>query len=200
MKDLLIIGAGGHARVVLAALDSDVRPRLVDPAVSAGASLDGVPILGGDDVLASRKDAAHVAIGDNRRRRSVVDGIEPREWRSVVSPHAVILGPVEIGDGAFVGARAVLQPGVRIGRHAIVNTGAIIEHDCTVGDFAHIAPGVVLAGGVTVGDGSLIGAGAVVRPGVSVGRDAVVGAGAVVIRDAPDGVTVVGNPARALER
>lgn len=199
-EPLIIVGAGGHARVVLAALSDSPVAGWVTPDHPPGAVLDGVPVLGGDALLTSRSEPAHAAIGDNARRRAVVERAGPRAWRAIVSPHAIILGPVEIGEGAFIGARAVLQPGVRIGRHAIVNTGAIVEHDGAVGDFAHIAPGAVLAGGVSVGEGALVGAGAVVTPGVAIGRDAVVGAGAVVVRDVADGVTVVGNPARPVER
>jgi sugar O-acyltransferase (sialic acid O-acetyltransferase NeuD family) len=197
---LIILGGGGHARVVLAAVGEATVARVVTPDLVPGDRLDGTEILGGDEVLAFHPGPTHAAIGDNARRREVVGHVGARTWQSIVSPHALILGPVEIGEGAFIGARAVVQPGARIGRHAIVNTGAIVEHDGVVGDFAHIAPGAVLSGGVRVGDDTLIGAGAVVTPGISIGRDAVIGAGAVVVRDVPDGVTVVGNPARPLER
>ncbi len=196
----MIVGAGGHARVVLAALSDSPVAGWVTPDDPEGTLIGGLPVLGGDALLSSRPEPAHAAIGDNARRRAVVESAGRRVWRAIVSPHALILGPVEIGEGAFIGARAVVQPGARIGRHAIVNTGAIVEHDGVVGDFAHIAPGAVLSGGVRVGDDTLIGAGAVVTPGISIGRDAVIGAGAVVVRDVPDGVTVVGNPARPLER
>lgn len=198
MIDLLLIGAGGHARVVLAAL-LDVRVGLVDVVRPVGTIVDGAVVLGGDDIMASHAGPAHVAIGDNARRRAVIGRAGPRTWRAIVSSHAIALGAIEIGEGTFVGARAVLQPGARIGRHVIVNTGAIVEHDATIGDFAHIAPGSILAGGVSIGEGALVGAGAVVLPGISIGTDVVVGAGAVVVADLPDGVTVVGNPARQVE-
>lgn len=200
MTDLLIIGAGGHARVVLAALSDGVRPALVDPAVPSGTRLDGIPVLGGDEVLASHIEGTHVAIGSNVRRRDAVDRAGPRAWTTIISPLAHVIDGVTLAEGAFVGARAVIQPGAKIGRHVIINTGAIVEHDCVVGDFAHVAPGAVLCGAVVVGEGALVGAGAVVTPGITIGRDTVIGAGAVVVADVPDGVTVVGNPARPLER
>lgn len=197
---VLIVGAGGHARVVLAAATEFSVVGVLAPDLAPGAAIDGVTVLGGDDLLTSRFEPAHVAIGDNGRRRAVVSRAGTRAWTTVISPLAHVIGAVTLAEGAFVGARAVIQPGAKIGRHSIVNTGAIVEHDCVVGDFAHVAPGAVLCGAVVVGEGALVGAGAVVRQGITIGRDAVIGAGAVVVRDVPDGVTVVGNPARPLER
>lgn len=197
---IILIGGGGHARVVLSALGASDRIGLLDPALAVRSRVGEAVVLGGDEVLATRPEPAHVAIGDNARRREVVTRLGPRAWQAVVSPHALVIGAGDIGEGAFVGARAVLQPGVQIGRHVIVNTGAILEHDCLVGDFVHIAPGAVVCGGVRIGDDAFIGAASVIVPGVTVGKRATVGAGAVVIRDVPDGVTVVGNPARLLER
>jgi sugar O-acyltransferase (sialic acid O-acetyltransferase NeuD family) len=199
MIELMIVGAGGHARVVLAALPPETAVAILDRADRVGADMDGVSVIGDDDLLMSRSEPAHVAIGDNARRRAIVARAGPRAWATIVSPDALLIGEPEVGDGAFIGARAVVQASARIGRHAIVNTGAIVEHDCIVGDFAHVGPGAILCGAASIQEGALVGAGAVVIPGIVIGRDAVVGAGAVVVRSVPDGVTVVGNPARPLE-
>jgi acetyltransferase EpsM len=90
----------------------------------------------------------------------------------------------------------MVQPNATLGRHVLINTGASVDHDCVVGDYAHISPQAALSGHVSIGEGTHIGVGAVVIPKVRVGRWCKVGAGTVVIRDLPDHVTAVGNPAR----
>ncbi len=104
------------------------------------------------------------------------------------------------GLGLIAMNHACIGPGVMLGDNVLINTGAIIEHDCAIGDHVHIAPGAILCGNVTVGEGAHIGAGAVVRQGIHIGAWSVVGCGAVVVKDVPDGVTVVGNPARPIKR
>lgn len=198
--DLVIVGAGGHARVVLSILDSRSVQGLLDPAFAPGTRVDGAIVLGGEDALPDRTGPMHVAIGDNRRRREVVERFGSRTWQTIISAMATAPPGLEIGEGTFVGTRAVIQPGSRIGRHVIINTGAIVEHDCSIGDFVHIGPGAVLCGGVKVGEDTLVGASAVIVPGVLIGRAATVGAGSVVLSSVADGQTVVGNPARLLER
>lgn len=208
----MIVGGGGHAKVVLDALlasgmaeplgilDADER--------RAGRTLLGVPVLGGDDRLpeAVRMGATHyvVAIGSIGRcqprieaaRRCDAAGLEPlavRHPRAVVSEHATV------GKGCQIMAGAIVQPGAVLSEHAIVNTGAIVEHDCSVGAFAHVATGARLCGNVQVGDQAHIGAGATIRQGIIVGFQAIVGAGAVVVGDVAPDTTVVGVPAKPVE-
>ena len=105
-----------------------------------------------------------------------------------------------IGAGTFIAATAVVNPDARVGEHCIINTGAIVEHDNVIGSFVHIAPGVNLGGRVIVGEGTDIFTNATVIPDVTIGKNCVIGAGAVVLKVAPDGVTMVGNPARVISK
>lgn len=166
------------------------------PGSEQGRKLLGIPVL---TTHPPEGSSLVSAIGDNGRRRAVVDavGLEA-PW--VVARHAssVIDPSANVGPGAFVAAGAVLQPGCRIGPHAVVNTTAVIEHDCLVESFAHVAPGAILLGDVVVGEGALVGGGARVMRGVHIGPWSRVGAGAVVLNDVPPGTTVVGIPARPL--
>lgn len=94
---------------------------------------------------------------------------------------------------------AIVNACAKVGRHCIINTGSTVGHDVVLGDFVHVAPHATVTGAVTVGEGTWIGAGAVVRQGIHIGKWCMIGAGAVVVKDVPDGVTVVGNPARVIK-
>lgn len=198
---LVVLGAGGHGKVVVATLDAlQRRPDAVydDDPKTHGTNVLGVPVVGAlDDLKGSSEVEAVIGIGapyDVRLR--VVRRLALR-WISALHPRAVIHDSAEIGEGTVVFAGAVVQPDAVLGRHVIVNTGATVDHDCEIGDFAHVGPGVHLCGGVTVGAGTLVGVGASVRPGVRIGDGATVGAGSVVVSDVEPEATVVGVPARA---
>ena len=192
-----IIGAGGHAKVVVATLLERGVP--VARAYSrephgAGAALLAVPISHGEP---SRVERGVIAVGDNRARQMLAQRVTAGRWETVVHPRAYVHASATLGAGVVVFAGAVVQPDAVIGDHVILNTGATIDHDCRVEAFAHVAPGAHLAGGVTVGEGALVGIGSAVAPGRSIGAWARVGAGAAVLRDVAAGTTVVGVPARA---
>jgi sugar O-acyltransferase (sialic acid O-acetyltransferase NeuD family) len=119
---------------------------------------------------------------------------------NAIHPSAVISGSVKMGDGVMIAANATLNPLVEIGRGVICNTSTSIDHECIIGDFCHIAPGAVLCGNVQVGRNTFIGANSVIRQGIVIGNNVTIGAGTVVVKDVPDGATVVGNPAKQLIR
>jgi len=201
---LYIIGAGGHAKVVLSTVleaGLSVDGLFDDDPKKQGIDIMGIPVIGRISDARKRGPACGIlAIGDNRTRYRLAQELSEWEWLPVVHPKAYVHPSVRLGPGTVVFAGAIVQPGVRVGAHIIINTGATVDHDCLVGDFVHIAPGAHLAGSVTIGEGALIGIGAVVLPGIKVGAWAVVGAGAVVVEDVPPHVTVVGVPAKPLKR
>jgi len=194
-----LIGAGGHAKVVLDAL------------LEGGSSLSGIAVradVPAPDLLSLPVATPaiapsltalsfHVAIGAAAARERLQDKAEAAGGSAltVVHPAASVSRFATVADGSFVAAGAVVSPGAAVGRGVIVNHGAVIDHDCAVGDFSHIAPNATLGGGVKVGARCLIGAGAVVLPGVSIGDDVTIGAGAVVTRDVASAQTWTGVPA-----
>lgn len=117
---------------------------------------------------------------------------------NAIHPSAVISASVCMGDGVMIAANATINPMAEIGRGVICNTSTSIDHECIIGDFVHIAPGAVLCGNVQVGRGTFIGANSVIRQGIVIGNNVTIGAGTVVVKDIPDGATVIGNPGRTL--
>lgn len=196
----VVVGAGGHAKVVIATLQAaghTVQAVLDDNEAKIGTAVLGIPITGPTAALAEFGAApAVLAIGDNRRRCELVEAFRDQHWGIAVHPRAVVHASVCLGAGTVVFAGAIVQPEAVLGPHTIINTGASVDHDCRLGRGVHVAPGARLAGDVWVGDGALLGLGSVVLPGVSIGAWATVGAGAVVTASVPDHRVAVGVPAR----
>lgn len=204
LKSAYVIGAGGHAKVVISTLQAmgfKVEAVFDDDESKIDTTLLGVPIR---DRVAKIMEATPLptvnAIGSNVARRKLSNQLDGINWLTIVHPSAFVHPSVQIGCGTVVFAGAVIQPDTIIGAHSIVNTGTTIDHDCQTGDFVHIAPGVHLAGEVKVGEGTFLGIGSSVIPQVKIGSWCVVGAGSVVIKDVPDNVVVVGVPARILRK
>lgn len=202
-----MLGAGGHAKVVIEVLrQTHPELQLVGclAAEASGDTILGVPILGGDDRLAQLRshevEHAFVAIGDNRLRERLAARARSLDYvlPALISPAAHVSPSARIEAGAAIFAGAAIQAEALVEPLAIINTAASVDHDCVVGAAAHVGPGAVLAGGVVLGARAFVGAGAVVIPKIQVGEDAVVGAGACLVRDAPPSSTMIGVPARPL--
>jgi UDP-perosamine 4-acetyltransferase len=206
---MIVLCAGGHARVVIEALLSrGIRPVAVTDrdAARIGEAIGGIPITGSDeDILKMDAKAVELANGLGNRATRLDSGLSGRHalfhrftalgYKFPVISHlsAVIASDATLGDGVQVMAGAVIQSAARIGRNVLVNTRAVVEHDCVVGDHAHVAPGAVLCGGVSIGKGAHVGAGATVLVGAKVGAGSIIAAGAVVARDVEAGAFVGGG-------
>ena len=210
-KKCLIIGSGGHAKVLADALLLGDTYETVgfldrDPA-RQGMKFLGIEVLGGEELIPKLlAQGVHTAvigvggIGDNIPRERVFSKTLAAGFDivGVVHPSALISAFASVEASAQILAGAHIGPSSSIGRGTIINTGVLVEHDCRVGDFTHIASGAILGGNVTLGAHVHIGSGAVVLQSLSVGDGAIVGSGAVVTRDVPPGDIVVGVPAKRL--
>jgi UDP-perosamine 4-acetyltransferase len=206
LPSLVLVGAGGHAKVVIEVARAQGRFAIVgvvDPRPPADRVL-GVPVLGGDEALPRLRAEgvawAFVALGGNAARERIGGALRAAGFRlaTLVHPGAEVMPSARVGEGVVAMPRVVVGAEARVEDLAILNTGAVVEHDNLIGAAAHVAPGVALAGNVRVGARALVGVGSAVRPGVSIGADAVVGAGSAVVADVPAGATVGGAPARPL--
>jgi UDP-perosamine 4-acetyltransferase len=180
---LRILGAGGHARVLIDVFRAMGGGEVVlfDDQKPDGTVVDGAPVRGRlADALGP--GPAAVALGDNALRRHWALALlaSGADLPVLVHPSAAISPLGAIGAGTVVAMRAVLGPGAVLGRFCIVNTMAGVDHDCVVGDGAHIAPAAILCGGVHVGEGALVGAGAILTPGARVSAGGFVKAGTVL--------------------
>jgi sugar O-acyltransferase (sialic acid O-acetyltransferase NeuD family) len=206
--DVVIVGAGGHGKVVLDILRAADQHRIVgflDADTSlVDTSIDGVKVLGGVNLLPRLRHqkirGAIVAIGDNRVRMSYAKLVADAKLDLInaIHPRAVVSTSAELKRNVVVAANATICAQAQLGESVIANTGCIIEHECIVADGAHICPGAILAGRVRVGMGAMIGLGARILPCLNVEDLSVVGAGATVTKDVAAGQTVVGTPARQM--
>ncbi len=201
MKELIIIGAGGHGRVI-----ADIAQKL--GTYDKIAFLDdgdvkeimGLPVVG--KVADMQKYAASadmfVAIGNSKVRGDFIERLLTMGANvpTLIHPSAIIGACVEIGAGTAIMAGTVINPCSQLGKGVILNTCSSIDHDCIIGDYCHIAVGVHVAGTVCLGDKVWLGAGATIKNNVNVCSDCVIGAGAVVVKDITESGTYIGVPAK----
>lgn len=202
MADVIIIGAGGHGKVIADIVLSAGNTLLgfLDDG-RLGQTCLGFPVLGKIEDYVNYPQAEFViAIGNAAAREKIAGDVTGVTWHTAIHPAAVISKlDVTIGEGTVIMAGAVVNPGAAIGRHCIVNTTAVVEHDNRIGDFVHVSVGAKLAGVVTVGKSTWIGVGAAVKNATTICGDCMIGAGAVVVKDIREPGTYVGVPARRLQ-
>jgi sugar O-acyltransferase (sialic acid O-acetyltransferase NeuD family) len=209
MDPIVVIGGGGHAKVVLSILRKLGKYQIV-----GYTDLRDNGVLLGADYLGSDQELTSMAAGQSRLNAVLAigqvglgmarQGVQSRlhslslSFPSIVSPNAVVNEEVRFGAGVTVMDGVVINSGASIGRGAIVNTNSTVEHDVRIDDWVHIAPGVTISGGVTIGRFSMIGAGATVIGGKQIASECIVGAGATVVHNLTEPGVYVGSPARRI--
>lgn len=197
MNKLIIIGAGGHGKVIadIALKNGYTNICFIDD--NAIGEVLGFPIIGRTSDLPKLNDSATdfvIAIGNNKVRQDIAESYDVK-WVTLVHPSAQIAVDVSIDTGTVIMANAVVNPSTKIGKHCIINTGAIVDHDNVIEDYVHISPRAVLGGVVYVGSLSHVGIGATVKNVITVCPNCVIGAGAVVVKNIVMSGTYVGVPA-----
>lgn len=205
MKKLVIVGSGGHGKVIadIASTTNNYSSiEFRDDRFSRKLKVLGHWVVGNSSITSKEisKSSIIIAVGDNYKRARLYSKLQERscEFAKMIHPSANVSMHSQIGSGTVIMTGAVVNVDSKIGQNCIVNTSAVIEHDCIIGEHSHIAPGALITGGVTIGNGVLIGAGAIVLPNLTIGKGAIIGAGAVVIGDVEDESVLVGNPAKPI--
>ncbi len=204
---IILVGGGGHCKVVLSILLENKKYEIVgifDQQNKIGRKILGIDIKYTDDQLEKvHKKAMNAfvtlgSIGKSEKRIFLFNKLKNIGYTLpiIISKYAVISKETHIGEGTVVMPGAIVNPGAIIGKNCIINTGSIIEHDCIIGDHVHIAPGVTLSGGVRIGNKSHIGTGSSIIQNIKIGKNVIVGAGSVVIKNILDNTKVYGVPAK----
>lgn len=202
-KKLVIIGAGGHGKVVanIAKLNGyDVIVFLDD---DTGKTMCGLyPIVGtSQDINQYKNNDFIVGIGNNVIRRNITLQLLKEHYNVVtlIHPTAVIDETVQMGKGSVVMANVVINADTIVGIGCIINTSSSVDHDCIIRDFVHVCPGCHIAGGVTIGDNTWIGVGSSIINNVNIIKDCMIGAGCVIINDILESGTYVGIPSKKIK-
>lgn len=205
-KPIIILGAGGHASVLIDILISCSEQIIGILTPEKIQSWNGIEVIGNDDkLLEYQPDQVLLvnAIGSVKQptlRAKIYQVCKEKgySFANVIHPSAIVSSGATLSEGAQIMAGAIIQTGVQIGENVLVNTRSSIDHDCIIGRNVHIAPGVTISGGVEINDNVHIGTGSVVIQGIKIEDNSVIGAGAVVIHNVNSGETVVGVPAKLI--
>jgi sugar O-acyltransferase, sialic acid O-acetyltransferase neuD family len=203
MKEVVIIGASGHGKVVADIIlkSSDRLVGFLDDDEKKGREFSGFPILGAVSKWKEYRDKYFIiAIGDPVVREQISKEITTNFYIALHPSAQVSMIDTSIEEGTVVMANAVINSGAKIGKHCIVNTSAVVEHDNQISDFAHISVGAKLAGAVNIGSRTWIGIGATVSNNLIICDNCIIGAGAVVVRDIKESGKYIGVPARKITR
>jgi len=204
---VIIVGAGGHARVLIDTLVKNSIPILGltdNKPEQVGRKVLGLTVIGSDDeILQYSPESVHLvnglgAIKSTNRRRSLYEKFKEMGYTfaSVVHPSTVLARDVHLAEGVQIMAGVIIQTSSSIGENSIINTGATVDHDCVIGAHVHLAIGVTISGGVFIGQGTFVGASATVIQNISIGENVTIAAGAVVIDNIPSRMTAMGVPAQ----
>jgi sugar O-acyltransferase (sialic acid O-acetyltransferase NeuD family) len=211
MRNLVIVGAGGHGREITSTAILQLRGSnslqlrgIVDDRLQPDSQklLDGLGVrfLGDRSWLRSHDDLYALGIGSPAVRKALDEELIAwgRTPWSIIHPAASLGSANRISSGVVIAQGAVVTTNVDLGRHVHLNVNSSVSHDSTIGSYVTISPGAVICGSCVIEEEVYIGANACVLQGITIGRGAVVGAGACVVSDVAPGETVIGVPARPM--
>ena len=205
--ELIVIGSGGHARVVIDAANKSgfIIQGIIDTNyLGQNEKILGFPVIGNIKSLSkfsSKNTAIAIAIGDRNNRIKYYEKVKNIGFSTppIIHPNVFISDSATINCGVFVNVGSIINADAKIGENTIINTSALIEHEVVIGKNCHIGPGVKLGGRVKVGDNTIIGIGSSVIDYINIGEDVTIGSGSVIIRNIDAHSTVVGIPGKTIK-
>ncbi len=197
MKDIIVIGAGGHSKSAIDVLESSKEYKIlgiVDNELEIGSMIGDHTILGADSDLPKLKDiSSNVLIGVGQIKNPNIRSdlyLQLKqigfEMPSIISKTAIVSDKAEIGDGSIIMNGVIINAGATIGSNCIINTGAIVEHDVKIGNNTHVSTNSVINGDAKIGDLTFIGSGSVIRNGISIGNECIISMGSIVHKSVDD--------------
>lgn len=207
-KKVIIIGAGGHAKVIADIIDKSKD--IVEGFLDDNKTKNEIIIKGKQyKVIGKINDCEKIqlenpemefviAIGNNKVRKQIAERYENLKFYTAIHPSSQIALDVEIGEGTVIMANTSINTSAKIRKHCIINTGAVVEHDNILEDYVHVSPNATLCGTVQIGELTHIGAGTTVRNNISICHDCIIGAGSIVVKNINEPSTYIGIPARKM--
>lgn len=206
MKELVIVGAGGHGREIAwlaRRCGRPIRGFLDNTPEKQGTFIHEVPILGTLDQCSKFIDCEFIiAIGSPHARKKIIENYfqdKKFTFTSLVDPSAILGENIQIQEGVMICAGAILTVDIQIGKHCIVNTNVVLSHGVTIGDYVTVAPNASVSGDVSLGEMVEVGANAVIREKLTIENSAMIGMGTVVTKNVFFNQVMVGNPAKLLK-
>lgn len=211
MKDIVLIGGGGHCKSVIDTIKSSNEYNIIgilDIKEKVGTRISNIKIIGTDDDMEKiyKSGIKHAfitigSIGNPNLRIKLYKEAKDIGYKipCIIDKTSIISPNLTIKNGTFIGKGVIINSGVKIGENTILNTGSIIEHDCEIGSYVHIAPGTTLSGNVIIGNRSHIGTNSTIIQNINIGEDSIIGAGSVVIKDIENNKKAYGNPCQEVK-
>lgn len=206
MSKLLILGAGGHGKVVaeiaelmnkwneIAFLDDNKDLKEVN----------GIPVIGQLNEckkMIGYYDSAFVAVGDNILRLMLINKLQEIGYKVPVlrHPFTSVSKNTVIYEGTVIIAGTVINTNTKIGKGCIINTSSSVDHDCELEDGVHISPGVHIGGTTNIGEYTWVCIGSSISNNINIGTNNIIAAGSAVTRDIENYKLVGGIPARVIK-
>jgi acetyltransferase EpsM len=203
IPNIIIIGGGGHSKVVVDIINTQRRIKCKILGYyddDKNSNLYDIKYLGKINKIQNCESDIYytIAIGDCNIRKNMYNKYNNLRYISLIHPKSIISRSAIIEEGTVICAGAIVQPEVKIGKCCIINTNSNIDHESIICDFVNINPSATLCGNVLIGKNTIVGANATIIEKIKIGECNIIGAGSVIIRDTTDHSKLVGVPGKLL--